>query len=55
MDEGLLLHEVAARLGCDRNTVRGAKDYWFESRGLRAPDGRSRRRDLGRKSGPPQA
>jgi hypothetical protein len=55
MDEGLLLHEVAARLGCDRYTVRAAKDYWFESRGLRAPDGRSRRRDLGRKSGPPQA
>jgi DNA invertase Pin-like site-specific DNA recombinase len=52
MDEGLLLHEIAARLEVDVNTVTAAKDYWYESRGLTPPDGRSRWKGLDRKSSP---
>lgn len=49
-DQGLLLGEIAGRLGCDRNTITSAVEYWFRSRGLPAPDGRSRRKSLDRKS-----
>ncbi|MHB1037331.1 MAG: recombinase family protein [Pirellulales bacterium] len=54
MDAGVLLQEIAERLGCDRDTVTHAKDYWYESRGLTAPDGRSRRKELDRKVSHPR-
>ena len=49
-DEGLLLEEVAARVGRDRGTVRSALSYWFHSRGLPMPDGRNRRKTLAKKN-----
>ncbi|MHB1035510.1 MAG: recombinase family protein [Pirellulales bacterium] len=54
MDAGVLLQEIAERLGYDRDTVTHAKDYWYESRGLTAPDGRSRRKELDRKVSHPR-
>jgi hypothetical protein len=47
-DEGLLLGEMAARLGHDRATVAQAVAFWHTSRGLPVPDGRSRRKGLKR-------
>jgi hypothetical protein len=52
-DQGLLLHEIASRLKCDPHTITSAVAYWFGSRGLPAPDGRSRRKTLDRKSASP--
>jgi transposase len=43
-DQGLLLREIAGRLQRDHNTITGAVAYWFRSRGLPVPDGRSRRK-----------
>jgi DNA invertase Pin-like site-specific DNA recombinase len=43
-DDGVLLQEIAERLDCDRNTVTKALRYWHTSRGLCAPDGRTRRK-----------
>jgi transposase len=54
-DQGLLLHEIAAQLGCNRDTVTAAIRSWFESRGQQVPDGRSRRKTLDRKSSTPDA
>jgi DNA invertase Pin-like site-specific DNA recombinase len=48
-DQDLLLQEIAARLGCNRDTVSKAIKHWFESRGLEVPDGRVRRKGLPRK------
>lgn len=45
-DEGLLLHEIAKRLHCDRTTVKSAMEYWYASQGQTAPDGRARRKTL---------
>ncbi|MCA9118230.1 MAG: recombinase family protein, partial [Planctomycetaceae bacterium] len=54
-EEGLLFAEIAGQLGCDRNTVTSAWVYWHESRSLPIPDGRSRRKNLSRKSRSPSA
>jgi integrase/DNA invertase Pin-like site-specific DNA recombinase len=54
-DQRLLLHEIAAQLGCNRDTVTAAIRSWFESRGQQVPDGRSRRKTLDRKSSTPDA
>jgi site-specific DNA recombinase len=48
--EGLLLHEIASRVGCDRATVAKAIANWHRLRGLATPDGRTRRKELGRQS-----
>ncbi len=53
--EGLLLGEIAERLGYDRNLVTKAIAFWHRSRGLPVPDGRTRRKELPRKSGRPDA
>ena len=49
-DQDLLFGEIAGQLGLDRNTVTAAWRYWFESRGMSVPDGRTRRKSLSRKS-----
>jgi transposase len=49
-DQDLLMQEIAARLGCSRDTVTKAVEHWFRSRGLGVPDGRVRRKDLPRQS-----
>ncbi len=48
-DEGLMNAEIAQRLGCSRSRVTALLKFWFESRGLEMPDGRSRRATLKRK------
>jgi hypothetical protein len=47
-DEGLLLGEIAERLQCDRQTLANALAFVHSSRGLTVPDGRTRRKSLGR-------
>ncbi|MGE3809683.1 MAG: hypothetical protein AB7K24_33880, partial [Gemmataceae bacterium] len=49
-DQGLLMQEIAECLGCNRDTVTQAIAYWFRSRGLPVPDGRTRRKQLPRKT-----
>lgn len=49
-DAGKLMQEIAAELGVDRNTVTSAWKHWHESRGLAVPDGRTRRKELSRKT-----
>jgi hypothetical protein len=44
--EGLLLHEIAKLLHCDRTTVKKAMEYWYASQGQTAPDGRARRKSV---------
>jgi hypothetical protein len=51
-DDGLLMQEIAERLGCHRDTVTGAIEHWFRSRGLAVPDGRTRRKSLPREGSP---
>jgi len=51
-DEQLLMHEIAARMQCDSNTVTKAVAFWHESRGFVVPDGRARRKSLKRKQSP---
>ncbi len=51
-EEQLLMHEIATRLKCDKNTVTKALSFWHESRGLAVPDGRTRRKSLRRKQAP---
>lgn len=48
-DEGLLVKEIAARLGVTHAVTAKALRHWHVSRGLPVPDGRSRRSSLGRK------
>jgi site-specific DNA recombinase len=50
INEGLLLIEIAERLGCDRNVITKAIKHWHQSRGLPVPDGRARREELTRKT-----
>ncbi|HEY2785811.1 MAG TPA: recombinase family protein [Fimbriiglobus sp.] len=50
-DQGLLMGEIAVEMGCCRDTVTVAIQYWFESRGLQVPDGRTRRKELNTKLG----
>jgi site-specific DNA recombinase len=45
-----LLQDIADQLGLDRNTVTKAKDWWHSSRQLPVPDGRTRRKELPRKT-----
>jgi site-specific DNA recombinase len=49
-DQGHLVHDIAATLGCNRDTATKAIQHWFQSRGLEAPDGRTRRKTLAVKS-----
>jgi len=48
-DEGLMCAKIAERLGCSRSYVTKLIKHWHESRGLKAPDGRSRRSQLAEK------
>jgi hypothetical protein len=48
-DHGYLNSQIAAALGCARNWVTKLLRFWFDSRGLTMPDGRSRRSSLSRK------
>ena len=53
-DEDMLLQEIAETLKVDVNTVTKALKYWHESRGLKVPDGRTRRKSLKRKVSKPR-
>ena len=53
-DEGLLLGEIAMQLKCSPNTITKAFAFWYESRGLEVPDGRTRRKSLDRKVSKPR-
>jgi site-specific DNA recombinase len=48
-DEGKLIKEVAAELKISRNLATKAHAFWYRSRGLEVPDGRSRRATLEKK------
>jgi DNA-binding MarR family transcriptional regulator len=48
-DEDLMNAQIAKRLGCSRSRVTALLKFWFESRGLVMPDGRSRRATLKQK------
>ena len=48
-DTGMMNAKIAIELGCARNYVTKLLKYWFESRGLVMPDGRSRRGELQQK------
>jgi len=50
IDEGWLLQEIAKKFGCCRDIITAAVKYWYSSRGLPVPDGRTRRKSLERKS-----
>lgn len=55
-DEDWLLGEIADHFHCTATTITKARAYWYESRGLPVPDGRTRRKSLPRKtSRPPRA
>lgn len=55
LDKGMLLQDIARDLDLDRNVITWAKNYWYESRGLTPPDGRTRRKSLDKKcSDPPK-
>ncbi len=45
-DQGLMNAEIAKQMGCARSRVTQLLKFWFESRGLEMPDGRSRRSTL---------
>jgi hypothetical protein len=49
-NQDLLLGEIAEQLDLDHNTVTAAVRYWHEQRNLPVPDGRTRRKQLERKS-----
>ena len=48
-DQGMMNALIAKQLGCSRKRVTEILKYWFESRGLKMPDGRSRRSSLMKK------
>ncbi len=50
VETGELLTEIATALGVDRNTVTAALRWAYAQRGLEASDGRTRRKELLRKS-----
>jgi DNA invertase Pin-like site-specific DNA recombinase len=54
LDQGMLIFEIADALGVDKATVTKAKIFWYTSRGLTPPDGRSRRKTLTRKVSHPR-
>jgi DNA invertase Pin-like site-specific DNA recombinase len=45
-DQGLLEKDIATELRCSRSRVTRLLHHWFESRGLKMPDGRARRSTL---------
>jgi hypothetical protein len=45
-DNGMLMVQIAKELGMYKSHATAALKYWFESRGQKAPDGRSRRSSL---------
>jgi DNA invertase Pin-like site-specific DNA recombinase len=45
-DEGRMHAQIAEELGCARSRVTAVLRFWFQSRGLTMPDGRSRRGGL---------
>jgi hypothetical protein len=45
-NQDLQVHEIAAELDCCLETVRAAVVKWHDERGLPAPDGRARRREI---------
>lgn len=49
-DGGLLIHEIAEKLGCCRDTASALLRAWHTSRGLEAPRGTVRRKTPTRKS-----
>jgi transposase len=52
LDQGLLIEEIAERLGRTRDTVRVALRFWFEAHGQPMPDFRHRRKELQIKNRP---
>jgi site-specific DNA recombinase len=48
-DKGWLMIRIAKEMGKKKSYVRKLVVYWFDSRGLPVPDGRSRRSTLGQK------
>jgi len=52
LDEGLLIEEIATRVGRIGETVSSALRYWHEKHGLPMPDMRNRRKTLGIKNRP---
>jgi site-specific DNA recombinase len=52
--EGLLISEIADRLGCCPATITKVIDYLRTTRGLSIPDGRTRRKSLNRKVSRPR-
>lgn len=46
LDLGLSHKEAGSRLQCSLSTITAAVKHWHEQRGLPAPDGRTRRREL---------
>ncbi|NLS95139.1 MAG: recombinase family protein [Planctomycetaceae bacterium] len=48
-DDGHMCAEIAKLMGCGRSRVTAMLKYWFESRGMAMPDGRSRRSSLTKK------
>ena len=44
----MLLQDIADRLKVDRNTITSAIRWWHEERNLPVPDGRARRKELGK-------
>jgi len=53
-DAGWLLQDIALELRCDRNQVTKALAYWYTSRDLPVPDGRTRRKGLDQKVSSPR-
>ena len=49
-DEGRPMQEIAVEMGCCRDTVTAMIRTWYSSRGMRVPDGRTRRKSLRRDS-----
>jgi DNA invertase Pin-like site-specific DNA recombinase len=49
MDQGLVMAEIAQRLGMYKNQVTAAHREWYLRRGLTPPDGRKRRSSLAKK------
>jgi DNA-binding CsgD family transcriptional regulator len=45
-DQGMMNAQIAQSLGCSRSRVTALLKFWFESRGLEMPDGRTRRASL---------
>ena len=51
-DDGLLICEIAAKVGRERTTVRKYLNEWFRAHGINRHDGRHRRKELTTKNRP---